>query len=94
VAAPVLSAAQQAVADAPDLASALQPLESGSSYTIPGSLAGGSHLPHQHDHDQTRMNLVQALASDMQPLAGYMAPIAAPLSLYQQQVQQIMNEVN
>ncbi|MBU2818053.1 hypothetical protein HF282_11275, partial [Acidithiobacillus ferrooxidans] len=42
LAAPVLSAAQQAMVDAPDLASALQPLESGSSYTIPGGgLAGG-----------------------------------------------------
>ncbi|MHB1643685.1 MAG: hypothetical protein ACYCS8_13720 [Acidithiobacillus sp.] len=95
LAAPVLSAAQQAVADAPDLASALQPLESGSSYTIPGgSLAGGGTLAALDGYYQTRMNLVQALAADMQPLAGYMQPIDQPLSLYQQQVQQIMSEVN
>jgi hypothetical protein len=41
-----------------------------------------------------RMSLVSALASDIQPLAGYMDPINQPLALYQQQVQQIMNEVN
>ena len=98
LAAPVLSAAQQAVVDAPDLASALQPLESGSSYTIPGGLAGGSNvtgsLAALDGYYQTRMNLVQALASDMHPLAGYMQPIDQPLALYQQQVQQIMNGVN
>ena len=90
VAAPVLSATQQAVADAPELGPSLQPLESGSSYTIPG----GGTLSVLGGYYQTRMNLVQALASDMQPLVGYMAPIDQPLALYRQQVQQIMNEVN
>ncbi|MHB8249606.1 MAG: hypothetical protein ACYDCX_12085 [Acidithiobacillus sp.] len=93
VAAPVLQATQQAVADAPELGPSLQPLESGSSYTIPGGLAGGT-LPVLGGYYQTRMSLVSALASDMRPLAGYMAPIDQPLSLYQQQVQQIMSEVN
>jgi hypothetical protein len=39
------------------------------------------------------MSLVSALAADMGPLSGTMAPISSPLSLYQQQVQQIMSEV-
>lgn len=86
-AAPVLSAAQQAVADEPALASQLQPIEGGSTYTLPGGGMFGSA-----DYI-VRMSLVSALASDMQPLAGYMQPISAPLALYQKQVQQIMNEV-
>lgn len=86
VAAGVLSAAQQAVADAPDLASPLQPLEGGSTYTLPEGMFGADYA--------LRMSLVSALASDIQPLAGYMDPINQPLALYQQQVQQIMNEVN
>ncbi|MBU2862029.1 hypothetical protein HF290_17075 [Acidithiobacillus ferrooxidans] len=94
LAAPVLSAAQQAVVDAPDLASALQPLESGSSYTIPGGGNVTGSLAALDGYYRTRMNLVQALASDMQPLAGYMQPIDQPLALYRQQVQQIMGEVD
>ncbi len=87
-AAPVLSAAQLAVADAPALASQLQPIEGGSTYTLPGGGLFGST-----DY-ALRMSLVSTLASDMQPLAGYMDPINQPLALYAQQVQQIMNEVN
>lgn len=86
LAAQVLVAVQQAVVDAPDIASALQPIEEGSVYTLPGGMFGRADY-------SVRMSLVSALASDMQPLAGYMQPISAPLAQYQQQVQQIMNEV-
>lgn len=84
---PVLSAAQQAVTDEPELAGQLQPIENGSSYTLPGGFGGGVNY-------MLRMQLVSALAANMAPLSGYMQPIDSPLALYEQQVQQIMNEVN
>ncbi|MBU2816341.1 hypothetical protein HF282_02380, partial [Acidithiobacillus ferrooxidans] len=59
-----------------------------------GGLAGGGTLSFLDGYYQTRMSLVSALASDMQPLSGYMQPIDQPLALYRQQVQQIMREVN
>jgi hypothetical protein len=96
IASPVLSAAQVAIADDPDLASQIQPLENGSTYSLPAggmpmltSLYGGGMQNYQ-----TRMELVSAIASDMQPLLGYMNPINEPLALYNENVQQIMSEVN
>lgn len=88
--APVLSAAQQAVTDEPELASQLQPIEKGSSYALPGGIwifGGGVSY-------SLRMQLVSALAANMTPISGYMQPIDSPLALYAQQIQQIMNEVN
>lgn len=86
--APVLSASQQAVADEPELASQLQPIENGSSYALPGGIGifGVANY-------SLRMQLVSALAANMTPISGYMQPIDSPLALYAQQVQQIMNEV-
>ncbi|MDA8153390.1 MAG: hypothetical protein M0003_11925, partial [Acidithiobacillus sp.] len=84
--APVLQAVQQALADEPSLGQVVQPLESGSTWTAPGIFAGfgdgGVNL--------TRERLVAALATDETGIAGYMAPITAPLEQYDQEVQQIM----
>ncbi len=88
--APVMSDVSQMLADAPSMAVAVQPVEGGSSYTLSGGYLPGSLNPEY----ALRMNLVSALAADMGPLSGTMAPISSPLSLYQQQVQQIMQEVN
>ena len=88
--APVLSASQQAVADEPELASQLQPIENGSSYALPG---GGIGIFGGGVNYTLRMQLVSALAANMTPISGYMQPIDSPLALYAQQVQQIMNEV-
>jgi len=92
---PVLFAAQQAVADEPELANQLQPIEAGSTYSLP---AGGFGGPLTGAADglvsyQTRMQLVAALAANMQPIAGYMQPIDSLLALYNRQVQQIVSEV-
>jgi len=94
VAAPVLSAAQVAIADDPDLASQIQPLENGSTFSLP---AGGMPMLTSIvglQNYQTRMELVSAIASDMQPLLGYMNPINEPLALYNESVQQILSEVD
>lgn len=94
--APVMANVNQMLADAPSMAVAVQPVEGGSSFTLPGApLPGGGYLIGAMNPEYAaRMQLVAALAADMQPLANYMAPISQPLSLYQQQVVQIMNEVN
>ena len=88
--APVMADVDQMLADAPSMAVAVQPVEGGSSYTLGGS---GLPLGGVNPEYALRMSLVSALAADMGPLSGYMAPISSPLSLYQQQVQQIMREV-
>jgi hypothetical protein len=101
LAAPVMAAAQQAVIDAPELASTLQPVENGSSYALPamsfafGSAGGGAGRPLTgvgggYSDYQVRMSLVSALASNMQPIAGYMSPIDTPLALYKEQVAKIL----
>lgn len=88
---PVMADVNQMLSDAPSMSVAVQPVEGGSSYTLGG---GGYLLGSLNPEYALRMRLVSALAADMQPLSGYMAPIDQPLSLYQQQVQQIMSEVN
>jgi hypothetical protein len=91
--APVMADVDQMLADAPSMAVAVQPVEGGSSYTLGGGgylIGGPGSLNPEY---ALRMSLVSALAADMQPLSGLMAPISSPLSLYQQQVQQIMSEV-
>ena len=98
--APVMADVSQMLSDAPSMAVAVQPVEGGSSFTLPGATLpgatlGGGYLPGSLNPEYAlRMNLVAALAADMGQLSGYMAPIASPLSLYQQQVIQIMQEVN
>ncbi|QER46004.1 hypothetical protein [Acidithiobacillus caldus] len=94
LAGPVLSAAQQAVVDEPDLATQLQPIENGSTYSLPDYGSGGPLTGAAVGNYTTRVQLVSALAANMQPIAGYMQPIDSPLALYNQQVQQIMEEVN
>ncbi|MHB1678782.1 MAG: hypothetical protein ACYCSS_14845 [Sulfuriferula sp.] len=82
----IMQAVQQAVIDEPDLAQEVQPLENGSTWTAPGI--------HGMGNNAIREQLVSALASDETSIAGYMAPITAPLEQYDQDVQQIMSEVN
>ncbi|MDD3760643.1 MAG: hypothetical protein PHO57_07410 [Acidithiobacillus sp.] len=89
--APVMAGVNQMLADAPSMATAVQPIENGSSYTLPGG--NGGVLTGIDPEYALRMNLVSALAANMQPLAGYMSPISTPLALYEKQVQTIMNEV-
>ncbi len=89
--APVMADVNQMLSDAPSMAVAVQPVEGGSSYTLGGgglTIIGGVNPEYA-----LRMHLVSAASADMGPLSGYMAPISSPLSLYQQQVQQIMSEV-
>lgn len=88
--APVMANVQQMLTDSPSMATAVQPVEGGSSYTLPG---GGFMIGGLNPAYAARMQLVAALAADMTPLAGYMQPIVSPLTLYNQQVQQIMSEV-
>lgn len=94
---PVNSNVQQMIADSPSMAQVVQSVEGGSTYTVPDSSDMPSDLVQAgivfRGGDDTRMQLVSALASDMQPLSGYMDPIGQPLSLYSQEVQQIMAEV-
>lgn len=91
LAAPVMANVQQMLTDSPSMASSVQSIEGGSSYTLPG---GGFMIGGLNPAYSARMRLVSALAADMTPLAGYMQPIASPLTLYNQQVQQIMSEVD
>lgn len=88
--APVMANVQQMLTDSPSMATAVQPVEGGSSYTLPG---GGFMMGGLNPAYAARMRLVSALAADMSPLAGYMQPIVSPLTLYNQQVQQIISEV-
>lgn len=85
----VLQAAAQAVADEPDLAQLLQPLERGSTWSAPGILTLGLG-----GINPVREQLVAALAADETGIAGYMAPITAPLQQYNQEVQQIEAQVS
>lgn len=95
---PVNSNVQQMIADSPDMATVVQSVEGGSTYSVSSPSGGGAGVltagivPVYGDND-TRMQLVSALASDMQPLSSYMQPIGQPLMLYSQEVQQIMSEV-
>lgn len=93
----VNSNVQQMIADSPSMVQVVQGVEGGSTYTVPGSSGAPSDLVQAgivfRGGDDTRMQLVSALASDMQPLSSYMQPIGQPLMLYSQQVQQIMAEV-
>ena len=91
--APVMADVNQMLSDAPSMSIAVQPVEGGSSYTLPGAAWAGTIPGSLNPEYALRMSLVSALAADMEPLSGYMAPIASPLSLYQQRVQQIMSEV-
>ena len=97
---PVTANVNQMLADAPSMAVAVQPVEGGSSFSLPGaslpgaSWAGTIITGSLNPEYALRMQLVSALAADMSPLAGYMQPIAAPLTLYNRNVQQVMNEVN
>ncbi len=95
---PVNSNVQQMIADSPSMATVVESVEGGSTYSAPspsGSSAGvlTAGIVPVYGGGDTRMQLVSALASDMQPLSGYMDPIGQPLSLYSQEVQQIMTEV-
>lgn len=91
---PVNSNVQQMLADSPSMAQVVQSVEGGSTYSVPGPFSGSAGIvPVDGFGDDTRMQLVKALASDMQPLAQYMQPLRQPLTLYSQQVQQIMAEV-
>jgi hypothetical protein len=89
--APVMADVDQMLSDAPSMSVAVQPVEGGSSFTLP---SGGLPIGGVNPEYALRMRLVSALAADMGPLSGYMAPISSPLALYQQQVQQIMSEVH
>lgn len=94
--APVNDNVQQMIADSKSMATVVQSVEGGSTYTVAGHIGGGTVSLGQlvDENYNQRMELVSALASDMQPLAGYMQPISAPLSQYNQDVQAIMSEVN
>lgn len=87
--APILQAVQQALADEPSLGQVVQPLESGSTWTAPGIFEGFGY----GGVNPTRERLVAALAADETGIAGYMAPITAPLEQYNQEVQQILQIV-
>ena len=84
----IMAAAQQAVVDEPDLARQVQPMESGSTWTAPGLYGLG-----YEGASPAREQLVSALAADETGIAGYMAPITAPLEQYDQEVQQILRMV-
>ncbi|OFC42624.1 hypothetical protein BAE47_14845 [Acidithiobacillus thiooxidans] len=88
---------QQMITDSPSMAQVVQSVEGGSTYSAPSPSGVPSDLVQAgivfRGGENTRMQLVSVLASDMQPLSGYMQPIGAPLMLYSQQVQQIMTEV-
>lgn len=88
LAGPVAAAANQAIADEPALAQEVQPLESGSTWTVPGAMLGMGPPSFQ-----TRSQLVSALATDEQAISRYMAPVNQPLAQFEQSVQQIMQEV-
>ncbi|UTV80989.1 hypothetical protein MQE22_13415 [Acidithiobacillus sp. YTS05] len=83
--APIMQAVQQAISDEPSLAQVAQPMENGSTWSAPSpyGFGGGTANP-------VREDLVAALATDETGIAGYMAPITAPLEQYDQEVQQIM----
>lgn len=85
----VMQAANQAIADEPDLAQMVQPLENGSTWTAPAILYGFSGFA----GNQKRQQLVAALASDETGIAGYMAPITQSLLQYNQEVQVIQKEI-
>ena len=84
----VMQEVQQAVIDEPDLAQVVQPLENGSTWTAPNLYGRG--FEQYASIRPVREQLISALASDETGIAGYMAPITAPLEQYDQKVQQIM----
>lgn len=90
--APVLSAARLAVAEEPDMASQLQPLEGGSTWNLPTSTMALTGLPTPAWYAR-RIQLVSAIAADMPTIAGLMAPINAPLLSYKQNVQTLLKEI-
>jgi hypothetical protein len=89
---PVLSAAELAVTESPDMASQLQPLEGGSNWTIP-SYGYIGRIPSPYWYTQ-RIALVSSIAADMPALSSLMQPISGPLAAYNQNVQQLLSEVS
>lgn len=89
----VLQAAQQAVQDEPALGQEVQPLENGSTWTVPGPFGAGGAIGLGIPTNSTRQQLVSALATDENGIAGYMEPISASLAQYNQDVQQIQQEI-
>jgi hypothetical protein len=90
---PVLSAAELAVTESPDMASQLQPLEGGSTWNLPSYGTGYfGRIPSLYGYTQ-RVALVSGIAADMPALSGLMQPISGPLAAYDQNVQQLLSEV-
>jgi hypothetical protein len=83
--APIMQAVAQALSDDPSLGQVVQPLENGSTWAAPSPYGFGGGL-----FNPARERLVAALATDETGIAGYMAPITAPLEQYDQEVQQVM----
>jgi hypothetical protein len=72
--APIMQAVAQALSDEPSLGQVVQPLENGSTWAAPRPYGfGGGFI------NPARERLVAALATDETGIAGYMAPITAPL---------------
>jgi hypothetical protein len=80
---------QQAISDEPDLGQTVGPLENGSTWSAPQIFYGFSSTG-----APTRERLVAALAADETGIAGYMAPITQALVQYNQEIQQIQQEID
>lgn len=93
-AAPILAVAQQAVQDEPDMAPLLTGLENGSTWQLAygggGTLSGGqiwNPLRGANPYYQQRVQLLQALGTDLGQVAGYMQPVDASLATFVQEAQ-------
>jgi len=87
----VMQGVQQALVDEPSLGQVVHPLESGSTWFLPSAFQG---IGGYQAFNPVRSQLVSALATDETGIAGYMAPINAPLEQYNQDVQRIMEMIN